>query len=131
MARTTRDSGQAVIGRGTRVRGRVSGDGDLLVDGAVQGDIMLRGDLVIGDGAQATSNVEARAVTVRGELEGDVRASGLVRIEAGAKVRGDMHGESVAIEEGAEYTGRLDADFELPPELGGSGRGHEKGARRR
>jgi len=130
MARTTRDSGgQAVIGRGTRVRGRVSGDGDLVVDGAVQGDISLRGDLVIGDGAQVTSNVEARAVTVRGELEGDVRASGLVRIESGAKVRGDMHGESVAIEEGAEYTGRLDADFELPPELGGSGK--SPGARRR
>lgn len=123
MARTGRSETQreAVIGRATRVRGRVSGDSDLLVEGSVDGDISLRGDLTIEGGARATSSVEADAVTVRGELEGDVRARGLVRIEAGARVRGDVQGESVAIEDGAEFNGRLDSEFELPPELSGGG----------
>jgi hypothetical protein len=31
-----------------------------------------------------------------------------------------MRGENIAIEEGAEFAGRLDCDFELPPELGGA-----------
>lgn len=124
MARARTDlgrgaAGEAVIGRTTRVHGRVSGDGDLIVEGSVQGDITLRGDLTVADGARTVSNVDAGAVTVRGELEGDVRATGLVRIESGAKVRGDVFGE-VAIEDGAEFAGRLEADFELPPELGGS-----------
>lgn len=114
---------EAVIGKTTRVRGRVSGDGDLRLEGSVEGDIALRGDLTIAEGAQASSNVEARAVTVGGVLEGDVRASGIVHIESGARVRGDVRGESVAIDDGAEFTGRLDADFELPPELGGSSGG--------
>lgn len=121
MARTrTGADTEAVIGRSTRVRGRVSGDGDLRVEGAVEGDISLSGDLTITDGARAASNVEARAVTVAGELEGDVRAQGVVHIEVGARVRGDIQGELVAIDEGAEFNGRLIADFELPPELGGS-----------
>lgn len=115
---------EAVIGRATRVKGRISGEGDLLVEGSVEGDISVRGDVTIAEGARGASNVDAESVTVRGELEGDVRASGLVRIEAGARVRGDVHGDSVAIDEGAEFVGRLDADFELPPELtGGSGGG--------
>jgi len=127
MARTrTGGGGEAVIGRSTRVRGRVSGDGDLRLEGTVEGDIALRGDLTIADGAKAASNVEARAVTVGGELEGDVRAQGVVHLEAGARVRGDILGESVAIDEGAEYTGRLMAEFELPPELGGSSGGRRR-----
>ncbi len=118
-ARST-SSGEAIIGRTTRVRGRITGDGDLVVDGTVEGDITVRGDLTIGEGAKATSAVDANQVTVRGELEGDIAARGTVRIEATARMRGDIRGESVAIEEGAELVGRLDAAFDLPPELGGA-----------
>jgi cytoskeletal protein CcmA (bactofilin family) len=110
-----------VIGRSTRVRGRVSGDGDLLIEGSIEGDITVRGDLTVAEGGRATSSIEASSVTLRGELEGDVRTGGTIRIEAGARVRGDMFGESVSLEEGAELVGRLDSAFELPPELGGSG----------
>jgi cytoskeletal protein CcmA (bactofilin family) len=126
MARTSARSDsarEAVIGKTTRVRGRVSGDGDLLIEGNVEGDITVRGDLTIAEGGRATSTVEASAVTLRGELDGDVRASGAVRIEAGARVRGDMQGESISLEEGAELVGRLDMAFELPAELGGSAGG--------
>jgi cytoskeletal protein CcmA (bactofilin family) len=112
-----------VIGKTTRIRGRVSGDGDLTVEGTIEGDISVRGDVVFDEGARATSSVEANAVTIRGELEGDVRARGPVRIESGAKVRGDMHGESFGLEEGAEFAGRLEAEFDLPAELSGGGGG--------
>src|SRR5262245_7962062 len=122
MARSQRHSsnGEAVIGAATRVRGRITGDGDLVVAGTIEGDIALRGSLTIGEDGSATSNVEAQSVTVSGALEGDVSARGPVRILAGARVRGDMQGESVSIEEGAEFAGRLECEFELPPELGGS-----------
>jgi len=131
MARTTgrsdhgRDQGtlgEAIIGRTTRVRGRVSGEGNLLIEGNVEGDIALTGDLTIAEGGRATSSIEAVGVTLRGELDGDVRASGVVRIEAGARVRGDVLGESVSLEEGAEFVGRLDGTFDMPSELGGEGR---------
>jgi len=131
MARTARsgvsgEGREAIIGRTTRVRGRVSGDGDLLIEGSVEGDIAVRGDLTIAEGGRATSSIEADAVTLRGELDGDVRARGLVRIEAGARVRGDVQGESVALEEGAEFVGNLDAAFELPAELGGTTGGRRR-----
>ncbi len=134
MARTARSGGggEAVIGRTTRVRGRVSGDGNLIIEGHVEGDIAVGGDLTIAEGGRATSSIEAEAVTLRGELDGDVKARGIVRIEAGARVRGDVQGESVALEEGAEFVGRLDAAFELPALLvGASGGGASGGGGRR
>jgi cytoskeletal protein CcmA (bactofilin family) len=135
MAKATRSdaagyrAGEAIIGKTTRVRGRVSGDGSLVIEGTVEGDIDVRGDLTIAEGGRATSSIEAEAVTLRGELDGDVKARGVVRIEAGARVRGDMQGESVSLDEGAEFVGRLDATFELPAELGGASGGG--GGRRR
>lgn len=125
-ARTGADSREAVIGRAARIKGRISGDGDLLVEGSVEGDISVRGAVTIAEGARGASNIEAEAVTVRGELEGDVRASGVVHLEAGARVRGDLRGDSIAIDEGADYVGRLEADFELPAELSGGGGGRRR-----
>jgi cytoskeletal protein CcmA (bactofilin family) len=128
MARSTTrtDAREAVIGRSTRIRGRISGDGDLVVEGTVEGDVTVRGDLTIGDGATLSSSVDANSVTIRGELEGDIRARGPVRVEAGARVRGDVSGESFSLEEGADFVGRLAAEFELPAELGGSGGGKRR-----
>ena len=102
---------------GTRVRGRVSGDGDLVILGQVEGEITMRGDLTIGQGGSVTSNVEVRGIEIAGSLEGAVNASGDVHISSGARVRGDMRGAQIAIDEGAEFAGRLDCDFELPAEL--------------
>lgn len=125
MARAARSGigHEAVIGRGTRVRGRISGEGDLLVEGTVEGDIVLSGDLAIAEGASATSSVEAQAVTVNGALDGDVRARGAVVIGTSARVHGDIVAESVSLEEGAELVGRVESEFDLPPELSGGGAG--------
>jgi cytoskeletal protein CcmA (bactofilin family) len=111
MARTRTGTGsEAVIGRSTRVRGRVTGEGDLRIEGHLEGDVDVKG-----------------ALTISGELEGDIRADGgTVHLEAGAKVRGDIQGESVSMDEGAEYVGNLNADFELPAELGGATGGRRR-----
>jgi cytoskeletal protein CcmA (bactofilin family) len=123
------DAGAARIGSGARVRGRIHGEGDLVVEGQVEGDLAIRGELTVAEGASITSEaVEARSVLIAGALEGDVAATGTVRLLAGARVRGNLRGSSVAIDDGARFSGRLDCEFDLPPELGGtSPRGEVRG----
>jgi cytoskeletal protein CcmA (bactofilin family) len=113
---------EARIGPGARVVGRVTGDGNLVVEGRVEGEIVVRGDVTIDSGGSVASNVEAHTVFVAGTLEGDVNASGAVAVRAGAKVRGDLRGTEVTLEEGAEFAGRLDCEFSLPAELEGTSR---------
>jgi cytoskeletal protein CcmA (bactofilin family) len=117
MHTDTSDTSGSVLGHGTRVRGRVQGDGDLRVEGQVEGDVTLTGDLVIEEGAQVQGNVEAAAVTISGALTGDVASRGPVAIRATARVTGNMGGSEVSLDEGAEFSGRIEADFELPAEL--------------
>jgi cytoskeletal protein CcmA (bactofilin family) len=110
------------------VRGRIHGEGDLVIEGQVEGEVALRGDLTVAEGAELTSKtVEAQSVTIAGALEGDVNASGPVRLGSSARVRGDLRGSTVSIDEGARFSGRLECEFTLPPELEGNGRGEGRG----
>ena len=117
-SRTSETSEAAsVLGRGARVRGRVSGDGDLQVEGQIEGDVTLSGELSIDEAGSITGDVDAAAVTIAGALQGNVAARGAVTIRAGAKVEGNMGGAEVSLEEGASFVGRIEAEFDLPAEL--------------
>lgn len=118
---------EARIGSGARVRGRVHGEGDLVVEGNIEGELAIRGDLTIAEGGSVTSEtVEAHAVIIAGVFEGDITATSTVRVASGARVRGNLRGTAVSIEDGARYAGRLDCEFDLPPELGGTSRGEAR-----
>jgi cytoskeletal protein CcmA (bactofilin family) len=95
----------------------------LLVLGHIEGDVSLGGDLHVGESARLVASVEADSVDVAGSIEGDVMAKGTVNVRRGATLRGNVHGASIAIEEGAEFAGRLHAEFDLPAELRGAATG--------
>jgi cytoskeletal protein CcmA (bactofilin family) len=111
---------RASIGRTTRIVGRLSGDGDLNVDGRVEGEISLRGNLSVGEGGVVAAPVDAGDVTVTGTIDGDVTARGAVTLRAGGSVRGAITATRIAVEDGARFTGRIEMDVELPAGLGGT-----------
>lgn len=125
----SRSGSPAVLGASVRVRGRVAGEGDLTILGRVDGAVGVRGRLVVGEGGEVTADeVTADEATIAGAIEGNVVCSGPVHLAASAKVKGDLKGSSISLEEGAEFAGRIDAEFELPAELS-EGKGGGKGRR--
>lgn len=108
------------IGRGTTIRGRLTGAEPLSVYGRVEGAIDLSALLVIERTGVVKADVSADEVVVRGIVIGDISAKRVVRLEAGAQVRGDVSAPSVAIAEGARLHGGLfagdpEADQVPPP----------------
>lgn len=106
------------------MRGRIGGEGDLRIEGEVEGDVAISGDLSIEEGASVTGDVGAGSLVVGGALKGDVAARGQVTIRATAQVEGDVGGAEVSLEEGASFHGRIAAEFDLPVGLSGA---HESG----
>ena len=125
MAKSSRsDAGPSVLGASVRIRGRVAGEGDVTVEGSIEGAVSVGGELVVAEGAsiQASEPVLARSAQIAGEVTGGVVAQGAVRLSSTARVRGDLKGSEISVDEGAELSGRIDADFELPSELQSGGR---------
>jgi cytoskeletal protein CcmA (bactofilin family) len=108
---------ESVLGRGTRVRGRIRGEGHLRVEGAVEGDVAVSGELYVEEGGTIKGNIEADSVTVGGELAGDVTARGPVAVRSTARVAGNVTGSEVSLDEGASFEGTIDAQVDLPAEL--------------
>src|SRR5262245_25592429 len=111
---TSGDVGASTLGRGARVRGRIAGDGDLHVEGQVEGDVSVSGELTIEEGGSITGDVDAGTVVLSGALKGDVAARGPVAVRATAQVEGNLAGAEVSLDEGASFHGRIEAEFDLP-----------------
>ena len=116
--RSESEASESLVGRGTRVRGRVHGEGSLRVEGVVEGDVQVTGDLEIDEGGAVTGDLDVGALVVAGQLTGDVAARGPITIRATARVDGNMGGAEVILEEGAAFAGRIEAEFDLPAGLG-------------
>ncbi len=114
------DGSRGAIGRTTRIVGRLTGDGDLVVEGRVEGEVTLEGHLHVAEGGVVAAPVSATDLTVEGSVDGDVEVRGAVVLRATGMVRGSIRASRVSLEEGAKFTGRIEMDVELPAELSGA-----------
>lgn len=95
----------SVIGPDVRIVGDIITQGEMQIDGQVEGDITCQ-TLVVGEGARITGEVAADSVKVHGELHGKITA-GTVVIARSAKVLGDITHDSLEIEAGAQFEGHI------------------------
>jgi cytoskeletal protein CcmA (bactofilin family) len=95
----------SVIGRTTRVRGRITGEVDLEVQGFVDGEIAVGGDVTIDAQGMVGGGVRARRLVVRGAVKGDLHGEEAIALEDGARVVGDVRAPRVAIAPGALVRG--------------------------
>jgi cytoskeletal protein CcmA (bactofilin family) len=111
-------SSETTLSEGTKLRGRISGEGNLHILGTVEGNVAMQGSVIIGAaGSMNGESLEAREVVIDGQVASDVDASQVIRIGASASVRGRLRGASFVIHPGASVAAELDSDFELPAEL--------------
>ncbi len=109
--------GATVIGRSMKIDGEVSGSGELLVDGEVDGTIKLpAARLTVRVEGRVKASIEAQDVVVLGLVEGEIRATGRVDLRAGSVVLGNVFCPRLSMEEGATLRGGVD-----PSKVAGEG----------
>lgn len=82
---------------------------DLTIDGRVTGSVDLEGHaLTVGPGGEVEADITARAVTVEGQVVGDLTADDRVTLRDSARVEGDITSPGIELEEGSYFRGEVD-----------------------
>lgn len=106
----------SVLGESLSVTGRITGEGDLEIRGRVDGEVDVRGDLVLAESAIVKATLAGARVTIRGALLGDVLATDAIVLEATARVLGNLKAPRIAVALGAQLRGELDMGDVVPGE---------------
>jgi cytoskeletal protein CcmA (bactofilin family) len=102
-------SERASIGRSITIRGEVTGDEDLVIQGQVEGSVNLRQHSVtVGPEGVVKADIVGRVVTLEGSVEGNVSAAEQVILRSSAVVHGDITAPRVVLEDGARFRGGVD-----------------------
>jgi cytoskeletal protein CcmA (bactofilin family) len=101
----------AILGPGLFVKGQISGEEDLQIDGKVEGSISLKGQrLTVGQNGEIVSDVHAREVIVYGKVRGNLFAEDRIEVKKDGSVVGNITGGRVLIEDGAYLKGQIEIE---------------------
>lgn len=96
-----------VIGQGAVINGSIKTEGTLRVDGKVEGEISVTGDLLVGEKGVINANITAQNVTVAGTVKGNITANGKLDLLASGKVYGDISASDLVVSQGAILQGEV------------------------
>lgn len=106
---TLRENRLVNIGQSIKIKGELTGNEDLTIDGNFEGKIMLKDHhLTIGNNGHITAEIEAKSVQIQGEVIGNVRADDKVEITPSGSVNGDLSAPRVMLADGSSFKGSID-----------------------
>lgn len=96
---------ETIIGAGVRVKGNLSSEHDMIIDGLLVGNIKTKGAINLGVNSVVKGNLTARDVSVSGQLDGDIKATNQAAISETGRVRGNIACSEIAIASGGVFMG--------------------------
>ena len=97
---------ETIIGPSVTVKGDFLGEGDVRVDGKVEGTLETKNNLTIGKGAEVTATVKARNIFVSGKVNGNIKAVEKMELSRTCQISGDIETKYLSVEEGAVFNGK-------------------------
>ena len=106
---TVTGEGMANIGKSISIKGDLTGNEDLLIEGNVDGKIDLSGnELIIGPEGKINANLTARSIVIAGRVKGNVTATDRAEIQATGIVEGDVCAPRLILGDGAGLRGSVE-----------------------
>ncbi|MES0491717.1 MAG: polymer-forming cytoskeletal protein [Leptospirales bacterium] len=87
-----------------KFRGEISYEGNLEIEGSVEGKIRSDGALTIEQGGVVKGNVDTRQISIKGDVQGNMKAE-LINISTSGKVQGDIECKQLQIDRGGIHNG--------------------------
>ena len=93
------------LDKGSHLQGELVFEETFRIDGKFEGKILSGSELILGDSAEVTGEIEVGRLSVNGMLKGTVRARERIELHARARVEANLTTPVLKIEEGARFEG--------------------------
>lgn len=95
-----------VLGAGTVLKGDLKCQGNIRLDGTFEGTLQIEGNVLVGETAKITADINAKNVSIAGAVRGNVGGK-KVQLLRTARVWGDISATAISTEEGAFIDGKI------------------------
>lgn len=107
---------QAIIGASISIVGDVTGGEDLTILGKVEGKIALpKNSVTVGQSGRIVADIQAKVVSVAGEVRGNLVASEQIVIRKTATMLGNLTAPRVGLEDGCCFRGSVEMESHDKP----------------
>lgn len=103
----SRSRGISMLADGCSFQGKMFLQGESRVGGHVEGSVICDGVLTVEESAVISGDLNGVVVLFNGRIDGNLKASDLLRLSATARVYGDLSAKRLVVEDGARIEGRV------------------------
>lgn len=115
-------SERASIGSTISIKGDLTGDEDLVIDGRIEGKIDLKQHkITVGRKGVVRAEMRARVISIEGDVQGTLYGEEQIVLCKSSSVRGDIIAPRVTLEDGSKFKGSIDMEPKSTDKLHSSG----------
>jgi len=105
-----------IIAKGTQIQGSISTTSDCRIDGTVNGNVISRAKVIIGQTGYVEGNISCANIDIEGKVKTEsLNVSELISLKSTACVAGNIIAGKIAIEPGAEFSGNCKMNTQRMP----------------
>jgi cytoskeletal protein CcmA (bactofilin family) len=94
-----------VLSEGTTIDGNLVSNGDLRIDGKVNGDVITQGKCVLGASGVIVGNIQAKSCDISGNVRGNLKVTETLFLKASGVITGDINTSKIVVEIGGQFNG--------------------------
>ncbi|MCL4387386.1 polymer-forming cytoskeletal protein [Patescibacteria group bacterium] len=97
---------ETIVGSSVKLKGNLKSDGDITIDGHLNGEIRTKASVIIGPHANVVANIKAKNIEIAGVVQGNIEADSKLEVTDTGRVFGDIAASILVVSPGALFTGK-------------------------
>jgi cytoskeletal protein CcmA (bactofilin family) len=98
--------GASIIAAGTTLKGDITSNGDIRIDGTLLGNMQCSAKVIIGANGVVEGDISGQQADIMGKVSGTINVKELLQLKGGSIVSGNLHASKLQIEPSANFNGQ-------------------------
>jgi cytoskeletal protein CcmA (bactofilin family) len=98
--------GASLIAAGTTLKGDITSNGDIRIDGTLLGNMQCTAKVIIGANGVVEGDITGQQADIMGKVNGTIKVKELLQLKGGSVVSGNLHASKLQIEPSASFNGQ-------------------------